>query len=406
MVTAGDSIFASQSFRRYFVGQAFSYVGDGLRLIAIPLLVFHLTKSAVSLGVTYVLEILPFALAGLIGGSLADRVDRKRLMITCDFLRFLVITAFAILYLMNALTLPLLYGGIVVLSICAAFFLGGQSSSIPYMIGKERSTKAVAALIAAEQTSNSFAPPLGAALLGILGPVAVFVINALTYLGSQISLALVPSLGPEEKNGFPNLKQIATDIVIGFRFMLGDRCMRTITLMSFFLNMFGWMGMAVLVPFLKRDFAASDQLVGLFYGIGNVACVVGSLYAGRMSDRWTFGHALTVAYVVDGLVFLPIPFTHNYWIAVLCWSLANGGAQFEITQIVGWRLRVTPQEMVGRVFGAVRLLALGGIVPGALLGGYIADHYGARLAMLISAFGYLLIAASAIGSRTIRNEAR
>lgn len=134
MLTARDSIFASQTFRRYFVGQAFSYVGDGLRFIAIPLLVFHLTKSALSLGFTYVLEILPFALAGLIGGSLADRIDRKRLMISCDFVRFCIITAFAVGYWTNTLSLPLLYGGIVVLSICAAFFLGGQSSSIPYMI--------------------------------------------------------------------------------------------------------------------------------------------------------------------------------------------------------------------------------------------------------------------------------
>ncbi|MDQ6933156.1 MAG: MFS transporter [Candidatus Eremiobacteraeota bacterium] len=406
MLTARDSIFASQTFRRYFIGQAFSYVGDGLRLIAIPLLVFHLTKSAVSLGFTYVLEILPFALAGLVGGSLADRVDRKRLMIWCDFVRFLIIVTFGVTYWTNTMSLPLLYGGIVVLSICAALFLGGQSSSIPYMIGQDRSTKAVAALIAAEQASNSIAPPLGAALLGLLGPVAVFAINASTYLASQVSLLLVPSLGPEKTDGFPDVSRIAKDIGIGFRFMLGDRCMRAVTVMSLCLNTFGWMGMAVVVPFLKRDFAASDQLVGVFYGIGNVACVGGALYAGRMSERWTFGRALTVAYVVDALVFLPIPFTHSYWLAVLCWALANGGAQFEITQIVGWRLRITPQDMVGRVFGAVRLVALGGIVPGALIGGYVADHYGARLAMLISAFGYLAIAAVAVGSRTIRDERR
>jgi len=274
------------------------------------------------------------------------------------------------------------------------------------MIGQERSTKAVAALLAAEQTSNSIAPPLGAALLGLLGPVAVFAINASTYLASQLSLLWVPSLGPDKTDGFPNVARIAKDITVGFRFMLGDSCMRTITLMSLCLNTFGWIGMAAAVPFLKRDFGVSDQLVGVFYGIGNVACVVGSLYAGRMSDRWAFGRALTVAYILDGLVALPIPFTHSYWVVVLFAALANGVAQFEITQIVGWRLRVTPKEMVGRVFGAVRLVALGGIVPGAIVGGFVADHYGARLAMLISAFGYLAIAALAVGSRTIRNESR
>jgi len=177
--------------------------------------------------------------------------------------------------------------------------------------------------------------------------VAVFAINAFTYLASQLSLLWVPSLGPDKTDGFPNVARIAKDITIGFRFMLGDSCMRTITLMSLCLNTFGWIGMAAAVPFLKRDFGVSDQLVGVFYGIGNVACAVGSLYAGRMSDRWAFGRALTVAYILDGLVALPIPFTHSYWIVVLFAALANGVAQFEITQIVGWRLRVTPNEMVG-----------------------------------------------------------
>jgi MFS family permease len=61
-----------------------------LRTPAIPLLVFHLTASAVSLGVTFALELLPFALFSLVGGSLADRLDRRRLMIVRDALRFAI----------------------------------------------------------------------------------------------------------------------------------------------------------------------------------------------------------------------------------------------------------------------------------------------------------------------------
>src|SRR5580693_8136716 len=96
MSTAARSVFASRSFSLFFAGQALSYVGDGLRTIAIPLLVYHLTNSASALGVTYALELLPFAVFGLVGGSLADRIDRRRLMIGCDLVRFAVMALFAI----------------------------------------------------------------------------------------------------------------------------------------------------------------------------------------------------------------------------------------------------------------------------------------------------------------------
>ncbi|MGH7708559.1 MAG: MFS transporter, partial [Vulcanimicrobiaceae bacterium] len=84
MLTTARGVFASRAFRLFYAGQALSYVGDGLRTIAIPLLVYHLTDSASALGTTYALEFLPFAVFGLVGGSLADRLDRRRLMIGCD----------------------------------------------------------------------------------------------------------------------------------------------------------------------------------------------------------------------------------------------------------------------------------------------------------------------------------
>src|SRR5215471_6321716 len=97
-VARTQGIFASRSFSLFYAGQALSYLGDGLRTLAIPLLVYHLTGSALSLGITYALEYLPFALFGLIGGALADRVDRRRLMIGCDFVRFAVMSLFAVAY--------------------------------------------------------------------------------------------------------------------------------------------------------------------------------------------------------------------------------------------------------------------------------------------------------------------
>ncbi|MBV8364259.1 MAG: MFS transporter, partial [Candidatus Eremiobacteraeota bacterium] len=222
MVTAGDSIFASRSFRQYYIGQTFSYLGDGLRLLAVPLLVYYLTHSALSTGVSLVLEVAPFAFLGPIAGSFADRLDRRRLMITCDFVRFLIMATFAITYATHTLTLTMVYGGLIMLSVCASFFIGGQASSIPYLLGPERSTEAVSALVAAESATNLVTPVIGGALFSLLGPLPALTMNAFTYGISQFSLSRVPTLGPDERNGAPSLHELIDDIGQGFGFLVRD----------------------------------------------------------------------------------------------------------------------------------------------------------------------------------------
>ena len=405
-MAAHASVFRSRSFTYFFIGQACSYVGDGLRLIAIPLLVYHLTGSALSVGVTYALELGPFALFGLVGGSLADRIDRKRLMIGCDAVRFAVLAVFAIGYARGSLTLPILYGGIVVMALAAATFMGGQASSISYLVGKDRATSAVSSLLVAEQISSTIVPPIGGAIFALVGPLPALIANAATYLLSQASLASIADLGPERPGALPSPTQIGRDIAAGFRFAWADSAMRSLSAMALVMNFFGFISYASWIPFLKRDFGASDRVVGLSFGVLAIGAFTGSWIAGRIPKRWPFGRVLAIAYLGDGLLYLPVPFVHDLRLAIVFAALANGCLLFEIAQIVSWRIRVTPHDMVGRVFGAVRLVALIGTVPGALLGGVLADRYGARFATLVGALGYLALAASIGALPHVRRDRR
>ncbi|MDQ6824589.1 MAG: MFS transporter [Candidatus Eremiobacteraeota bacterium] len=399
-------IFANRSFGLFYAGQALSYVGDGLRTLAIPLLVYKLTGSAFTLGVTYALQFFPFAVAGLLGGSLADRLDRRRLLIACDFVRFVIVALFVAGGLLGFLSLPLIYIGITLISISAAIFLGGQSSSIPFLLGREAAAPANAALIAAEQGSNLIAPPLGGALFSLGGAVPALVLNALTYLGSLFAIAKIRSLGPDKPAKLPTLREVASDISQGFSFLSADAAMNTITWLSLFLNLFGMMAMAVYIPFYKVALGASDAQVGLTLGVNAIGAVTGSLLAGKYANKWPFGKALCIAYLIDGLVFLPVMFTHQLWVSATFFSLASAGATFETTQIISWRMRVVPLDKIGRVFGAVRLIAIIGVVPGTLIGGYLADRYGVRMPIVVSAIGYLILAASAFAVRAVRTDKR
>ncbi|HET7814615.1 MAG TPA: MFS transporter [Candidatus Baltobacteraceae bacterium] len=400
------SIFASRAFRLFYLGQALSVVGDGLRILAVPLLVYKLTGSALSTGVSYVCEIAPFSVFGLIGGSLADRLDRRTLMIVTDGIRCAVMTTFAVLFAMHALTIGVLYGGLVLISMCAAVFMGGQSSSLPFLLGKERGTQAVAALGALENTSNLVTPAIGGAMFSVFGPLPALAINAFTYLWSQLALARIPTLGPETVSGMPSVLHIREDIRSGFRLVFSDRGMRAQAFASGMLNLIGFGGFAIVIPFLKKTFGATDPQVGLFFSISAIGALGGSLVAGKLAGRWPFGRMLCVALLLDAVLFLPVIYTHNIWIAGTFWALGNGCANFEIAQIIGFRLRVTPEDYVGRVFGVVRLIVLAGMAPGILGFGYLADRFSPHTAMTVSAYCYLAVAFAAIASPAVRNESR
>jgi MFS family permease len=400
------SVFASRAFRQYFIGQSLSLLGDGLRTLAVPLLAFHLTHSALSTAAAFIFEVVPFSLFSLVGGSLADRLDRRKLMIGCDAIRFAVMAFFAIAYWQHFLTLPMIYVGLIVISICAAAFLGGQSSSIPYLLGRERSTEAMGFLIASENMSYLITPVVGGAVFAFFGPLPALTVNALTYLASQFSLALIPSLGPDSVQGVPSPRHLADDVALGFRHLWNDVGMRAQALAAFAFNVFGFGCYAIMIPFLKKGFGASDQVVGIFFGISAAGAVVGAWFASRWSQRWPFGRALTIAYVLDALLFLPVVLVRNVWLVAFFWAASNTVANFEIAQIIGFRMRVTPEHMVGRVMGAVRLFVLSGIAPGVLVFGWVADRHSPHAAMWIACVGYIVIALLALMTPAIRNETR
>jgi MFS family permease len=403
-ISRRSGVFRSPAFTRFYLGQALSYLGDGLRTIAIPLLVFKLTGSAVSLGVTFALEITPFALFSLVGGSLADRLERRTLMLVCDGVRFTIMVVFAVTYATHALTLPLLYAGVVLLAVCGAIFLGCQAPSIPYLLGKDGARPAVAALFATEQGVNLIAPPVGGAIFNLAGPLPALALNALTYLTSQASIASVKDFGPERPSGLPRLADVGADIVAGWRFVTADAALRTLTFAQLCMNAFAVMGFVVVIPYLKREFGASDQLVGLAFGAISVGTVIGSVLSG--GTRWPFGRALTAAFILDSLCWSPTIWTHSLPVAILAMTAASACGIYAVSSLVAWRMRIIPEPMVGRVFGVIRFVAIIGMLPGSLAGGVIGDHYGTRIAMLVSSSGYALLALGLFTLKSLREDRR
>jgi MFS family permease len=132
--------------------------------------------------------------------------------------------------------------------------------------------------------------------------------------------------------------------------------------------------------------------------------VAGALVAGR--THWPFGRALVIAYIIDAVCWLPTIWTHTFWVAVACVSACAACGAYEITSIVAWRMRVIPEELIGRVFGMIRLLVLIGMFPGSLLGGFLTDRLGPRPVFAISGFCFLALCLNLLFSRRVLAERR
>jgi MFS family permease len=185
---------------------------------------------------------------------------------------------------------------------------------------------------------------------------------------------------------------------------MNDPTMRTLTFSSTAMNAVGIFGFVAMIPFLKHEFGAGDQTVGLAFGCFSLGSVAGSLIAGR--THWPFGRALVIVYILDALFWLPIAWTHSLPLAVGTVTLCAACGAYEVTAIVSWRMRVIPADMIGRVFGVIRLLVLVGMVPGSILGGVIADQWGTRVVMGLSGGAFLLLALNVMGSRAVLSERR
>jgi predicted MFS family arabinose efflux permease len=283
-------------------------------------------------------------------------------------------------------------------------FLGGQVSSIPFLLGKDRAKAAVAALVATEQGMNLIAPPVGGAIFALKGALPALLINAGTYFASTASLATVRDFGPDEPSGYPSLRQIGSDIVAGWTFIMRDRAMRMLTWIQLVYNFFLMLGYTTIIPYFKRDFLATDQQIGIAFGIFALGSVIGSIAAGKWHP--SFGRVLIVTNIVGVFAGLPMIFTHDLRVAIFAFTIASMFSIYQIANIIAWRMRVVPEEMVGRVFGVIRMLVLIGVVPGSILGGIIADAYGARLAFIISSFGYLITTIWMLTTRTLREDRR
>jgi MFS family permease len=383
----------SGDFWKFWTGQTISNLGSSFTLLALPLIVFQLTGSAVNLAITTAAFFLPYLLFGLVIGAWVDRVDRKRMMIAVDFGRAAVIASIPALSAVDALSVWWIYAVTFLTSTLTIFFDSGEFAAIPSLVDRDDLVTANGRIQATYQAAQFVGPILAGGLLGAGFAVEhVLLFDAASFLVSAAALGVVRGSfnPPDDPEREPT--SLRRDVVEGLRYVLSHPVLRNISLMMAMFNFVGTTTIAQLVLFAKERLDASDSQVGFLFSAGSAGIVVLGLLAGRIRRRLSFSVAALGALMLYGILTFVFAWTEIYLLALLLWALISGLGLFFNINTISLRQEIVPSHMLGRVISIAGVLAWSAIPLGTLLGGYAIEATGdvALVYAVVGALAFLI----------------
>jgi len=378
------------SYWKLWTSSGLSNLADGVFKIALPLLAVQLTQSPTLVAGLTVAATLPWLLFALTAGALADRLDRRKLMLWANLSRALLPALLVALILLDFGSIWVLYGVALMVGVAETLYDTSAQSIMPQVVHRDQLSRANGRLYAVELTTNQFiGPPLGGLLVAI-GMVAGFAVPAALWLAAVGVLLMVPGTFRVEREQKSTLR---SDIGEGLRFLWNQKILRTLAVMTGVLNFASSAAFAVLVLFAvgpASEMKLSEVGFGLLLTTSALGSVVGSFISERVEARLGRSKSLTLT-VFGCALFIGAPaLTNNPY--VLGPIFFVGGILIVLWNVitVSLRQRITPNGLLGRVNSAYRLLAWGTMPLGAAAGGLLAQGLG--LQSMFGIMGVLTLA--------------
>ncbi|HET7038148.1 MAG TPA: MFS transporter [Thermomicrobiaceae bacterium] len=379
----------------FWAGQTVSNLGNAITFLALPLLIFHLTGSALNLAIASATAFLPYPLFGLVIGAWVDRVDRRRLMIATDLARAAMLCSIPLFFELGDLAIWWIYAVGFINSTLGIAFNASEFAAIPSLVDRGDLVSANGRIQASYSAATIAGPLVAGVLFAVVAPATVLLLDAATFAISAVSLVLVRTnlnaAAPEEPT---SLAAIRRDVVEGLRYVLGHPVLRAISLMMALVNFVGASTGAQLVFFAKERFSASDGQVSLLYSAAGAGVVLFSLSAGLLRRRWSFSRVALGALMLNGLLTLAFALVPGYWPALGVWALLSGaGVLFNINTGT-LRQTIVPNQLLGRVQSIAGVLAWSAIPLGSFLGG-LAIEWSGSVALIYALIGLAVAAIAA-----------
>ncbi|MDH6130749.1 MFS family permease [Kitasatospora sp. MAA4] len=388
-----SSLLFHRDFRQLWTGDSISQVGSAVTVLALPYLAIrslHATPFQVALLTMF--QYLAFLLLGLPAGAWVDRMRHRRVMITGDLGRAVLLGSIPLAYAFHALSLLQLYVVTFGTSVLTLFFDVAYQSLLPALVDGEQLVDGNAKLEATRNVAQVGGPGLGGVVINVLSAPAAIAIDAVSFVLSAVFLGRIRKV---ETRPVPRPdRNLRAEIAEGLRFVFGNRILRAIACTAAISNLCGTIGISLLMVLLADRLHLSAFLCGLVFCAAALGGIVGALVTERVVARLGEGPAIWICMIVSTVCwFGALPLYQADWRLALAITLHGLGwvtlIIFNITQ-VSFRQRVTPKPLLGRMNATIRFVVWGSMPIGALIGGVLGQTIGVRPAMWIGVSGELL----------------
>lgn len=382
--------FRHRDYSYFFAGAFLSNVGTWMQNVALGWLVWDLTKESSQVGVMNFLNGVPVWLLVLWAGSLADRADRKRLLIFTQVALMAQALALGVLNQTGAITISWIWVLTFFAGAVGAVMFPAWQAMIPDLVPRESLLNAIALSSAQFNAARLIGPMLGAAVLAALGVTEVFYANAASFLFVIWSLAVIR---PHQVRHAPSASGLGNGLLAGVRYALTHRRVRMHLASTAMLTFFGLSFTTLLPEFADRVLGLTGSGYALLLGVNGGGALVGALVVASLPRetrresiiRWSMlamaGSIAALALVRSPVLAAPVLLLSGA-VFLACNSSINTNLQTGV-----------PPEIRGRVM-SLFVLAFMGVMPlGALAYGWIGQTWGVDAAFVI---GSAVLAAYAL----------
>jgi MFS family permease len=367
------SLWRNRDYLLLWCGQMISTVGSEVSDLGFPLLVLAITGSPAQAGVVAALRALVGSLVMLPAGALVDRWDRKRVMLFCNLCRLLSLGSIPLALVFGWLSIEQLYLTALVEGTLGRVFGLAHSAGLAQVVEEKRLTAAVAVDEVTEGVTALGGPALGG-LLFTLGRAMPFLVDAVSYVISLVTLLLVrtPLQGTHTRTG----QHLLTEVREGLVWLWQQPFLRTMTLLAMSSSL-SMSSEPLVVIVLAQQRGASPWLIGVIFALGGLGSIIGALFAASWGKRLRVGRAIlltrwSIALLWPLYILLPGP-----WLIGLTYWCIGFVDPIEDVSYFSFRLKLIPEKLRGRVLSVCRLFPSTSGAAGLFFTGLFLQWFGA-----------------------------
>lgn len=363
--------FSSLKFKDYklfFWGSLVSEVGTQMQVVAINWQIYEITNSAISLGVVGLAGFIPILVFSLIGGVVADKVDRKNLLITTQIFQAIFAGMLAIATFLGVTTPSLIYTTIALIGIAKSFQAPARQAIIPHLVPRPYFINAVSLNTLIRQSSIVIGPAIAGFMIEGLGVKSIYIFNAVSFL--FLIFALIPikvNVAPLEKKVSYSLKSVWE----GIKFVKGNQILYSTMLLDFLANFFS--SATTLLPIFAKDILGTGARgLGILYASPAIGAVLAGLIMATLHNIKHQGKIILASVMLYGLATIGFGLSKSFYFSLLFLSLVGVGDMISTVLRNTIRQLITPDYIRGRMVSINMIFIQGGPLIGETEAGLVA----------------------------------